>query len=155
MKIGGIDPNLVKSEDVLVLPRGGERIVFKAAAIASYDEFYDRCPYPKPPTKLVKGQAVEDRNADFAMAEKNWYDKKVGFLVFKTLEPSRIEWDTLKTDDSQTWPRWHEDLASGGLLPREIDWIWQLVQRVNALDESMLQQARDAFLLGQAQAQGS
>ena len=49
MKIGGVDPKTLPKEEVLVLPRGDQAIVFRAVGVPDYDEFDALCPEPKAP----------------------------------------------------------------------------------------------------------
>ena len=60
MKIGGIDPETLPIEEVLVLPRGDQRLVFRACGMKDMEEFEKLCPEPKPPGKLTKDGYVPD-----------------------------------------------------------------------------------------------
>jgi len=70
--------------------------------------------------------------------------------VIRSLEPSEIEWDTVKPDDPRTWANWDKDLINGGLTQIETNRVLGLVLEANALDEAKLAKAREVFLAGQA-----
>ena len=57
MKIGGVQVT-GPSEEVLVLPREPEPIVFRAVAVPDMEEFHKLCPEPKPTGKFVKGSTA-------------------------------------------------------------------------------------------------
>jgi hypothetical protein len=154
MKIGGMSVN-GPSEELLVLPRGEQVIVFRAKSI-NLDEFDALCPEPKPPGKLTKDGWIpnaEDPNYMQVLATQN--EKRIAYLIVKSLEPSDIEWDTVQVDNPRTWTNYLQDFKNAGLTTIEINRIIQCVMQANSLDESKLEQARKVFLHGQAQAQKS
>lgn len=151
MKIGGIDPKTLPTKVPLVLPRGNKQLVFWAQGLQNRDEFDALVPVPKPPGKHTKEGWTPDYmepgyQASIAAYNKRW----LGYLVVKSLEPSEIEWDTVKLDVPGTWTDWEKDLKEGaGLSAVECNLVWGLVAEANSLDESKLAKAREAFLLGQ------
>jgi hypothetical protein len=151
MKIGGIDPKTLSNEAVLVLPRGDDKIVFRAVGLKDMDEFTALCPLPKPPGKLTKdGWVAKDDDPTYQQLMLQWGKRRLGYMVSRSLAPSEIEWDTLKLDDSRTWPNWDDDLKNGGLTQIEVNRVLGLVLEANALDEAKLAKAREVFLVGQA-----
>jgi len=151
MRIGGV---IVEgpAQEVLVLPRGEQTLVIRAKAI-NLDGFDTLCPEPKPPGKLTKDgwiPDVGDKNYQQILNTHN--EKRIAYLIVNSLEPSEIEWDTVKLDDARTWANYVADFKAAGLTTIEINRIAQCVMQANSLDESKLEQARKVFLLGQAQA---
>jgi hypothetical protein len=149
MKIGGIDPRTIPNEEVLVLPRGENVIVFKARGLSDMDEFAKLCPEPTPPGKLTKEGWVanpEDKNYVTVMAE--YGKRRLAYMVVKTLEPSAIEWETVDLTVAGTWANWEQDLKSAGFTQIECNRIVALVLEANCLDEAKLEKARKLFLLG-------
>ena len=151
MKIGGIDPATLPTEEFLVIPRGDQQIVFRASGIPNYDEFDKLCPEPKPPGKLVPGEGWVPNEDDEAYQDmmKTYGKKRLAWMVIKSLEPSEIEWDTVKPDNPSTWTNWEEDMKGAGLSQVECNRVQQLVFQANCLDENKLKKAREAFLVGQ------
>jgi hypothetical protein len=94
MKIGGVDPRTLPTEEVLVLPRGDQRLVFRARGLENMEPFKALCPEPKMPGKLTKDGWVpdsEDEGYKSVMAEHS--KRRLAYMVVCSLEPSEIEWD--------------------------------------------------------------
>ena len=150
MKIGGVDPKTLCNEVLLVLPRGETDLVFRARGLKDMTKFNDLCPQPKVPTKLTRdGQVPMPEDVSYREMIDQWTKKRLGYIVVHSLEPSDIEWDTVKTDDPRSWTKWEEDLRGGGLSEIECSRILATVMEANALDEAKLRKAREVFLLGQ------
>jgi hypothetical protein len=151
MKIAGIDPKTLSTEVVLVLPRAEKNIVFRARGLRDMEEFEAKCPPPKPPGKLTKdGWVANIADPTYQQIQAEYAKKRLGFIVVRSLEPSEIEWDTVRLDDPRSWPNWEKDLKDGGLTQIETNRVLALVMEANALDEIKLQKAREVFLVGQA-----
>ena len=150
MKIAGIDPKSLSNEVLLVLPRGQSEIVIRAKGLSNMDEFDAVCPHPKPPGKFTKdGWIPHTNDPTYQQVLAEYAKKRLGYIVARSLEPSEIEWDTVKRDDPRTWPNWESDLTTGGLSQIESNRVLALVMEANALDEAKLQKAREVFLAGQ------
>ena len=154
MKIGGVDPSTLPKEEILVIPRGEQEIVFRATGVPDYDEFNKLCPEPKAPGKLTKdGWEPNENDPDYKSLMENYNTKRLAWLVVRSLEPSQIEWDTVNESKPSTWTKWTDDLKEAGLSQVEVNRVMQLVFQANCLDEEKLKEARENFLLGQQQAQ--
>ncbi len=151
MKIGGIDPTKLSNIEILVLPRGNDSIVFKATGLASYDEFDALCPEPKIPGvhKPKEGFVPNPEDPSYREMVGNWGKKRMAYMAIKSLEPSEIEWDTVKIETPSTWLKWQEDLKANGFTQVEVNRIMGLVLDANCLNEDRLERAREVFLLGQ------
>jgi hypothetical protein len=75
-------------------------------------------------------------------------NKREAYIVVRSLEPSQIEWDTVKLDEPSTWLNWEEDLKKSKFSIIEIRRVHRLVLEANCLDEAKLEEARKSFLLG-------
>ena len=149
MRINGVDPKTLPTEEVLVLPRGDQRIVFKAVGIPSMEAFAKICPEPIAPGKLTKDGYVPDAEEPGYKSIVEQYGKqRLGYMVVNSLLPSQIEWDTVKIEDPSTWTCWEADLKSAGLSQIECNRVLGLVFEANCLDEAKLRKAREVFLLG-------
>ncbi len=150
MKIGGIDPKTLPTKICLVLPRGDKHIVFWAQGLCDRDDFDAQMPMPTPPGKHTQNGWVPDPNEPGYQASLAAYNKRwLGYLVVKSLEPSEIEWDTVKNDVPGTWTLWEDDLKKGAALSQvECNLVLSLVFEANSLDEAKLAKAREVFLRG-------
>jgi hypothetical protein len=149
MKIGG---KVVEGihEEILVLPRGEDQLVIRARAVLDLDEFDKICPEPKPPGKLTKdGWVPNKEDATYRQIMSGHVDRRIAYLVIRSLEPSNIEWDSVNIADPRTWLNYVTDFRAAGLATVEINRIVQCVMAANSLDESKLEEARQVFLLGQ------
>ena len=152
MKIGGIDPNTLSREIILVLPRGESQIVFRAKGLKDMTEFNAICPLPKAPGKLTKDGFVPNTNdPSYQQVLQQWSSKRLGYMVARTLEPTEIEWDTVDIKNPETWGNWENDLKSAGLSQFECNRVTSLVLEANSLDDDKIEKARAVFLAGQAQ----
>jgi hypothetical protein len=152
MRIGGVKIE-GPAEEILVLPRGEQMLVIRARAV-NLDEFDVLCPEPKPPGKLTKDGWIPDTdNESYRQVINSHNEKRIAYLVVKSLAPSEIEWDTVEVENPRTWTNYVQDFKAAGLTTIEVNRVVQCVMRANSLDEDKLEQARKVFLLGQAQAQ--
>ncbi len=156
MKIGGVDPNSLSREFLLVLPRGDTNLVFRAQGLSDMAEFTAVCPLPKAPGKLTKeGFVANTKDSAYQVTMQQWSAKRLGFMVVKTLEPTEIEWDTVNIDDPGTWANWENDLKNAGLSQFECNRVTALVLEANSLDDEKIEKARAVFLAGQEQVAAS
>jgi len=153
MKIGGVEvkgPN----EEVLVLPRMGDDIVIRTRAVTSMDEFDKLVPEPKPPGKLTKDGFVPLPNDETYRQKLETYNsQRLAYMIIQSLKPSKIEWESIIEDNPKTWANWTDELKQAGLSEVEVNRIVLCVMQANALDEDKLKEAREVFLLGQAEGQ--
>ena len=145
MKVGGV-PITAPPEEVLVLPRGENQLVFRATAI-EWDDFNSACPEPTPPVVLGKGgeKIPNLKDETYRHQLEVHADRRVAYLAIRSLEPSDIEWDSVDRDDPKTWTKFEDDLLSAGLVPIEVNRIIQLCLDANQLDEGKLKVARRGF----------
>jgi len=149
MKIGGVDPKSLPSEEYLVLPRGESRIVFIAKGLPDMDEFHAMVPEPKAPGKLTSSGYVPNTGDPGYLSVLNEYQKRrLAYIVVKSIEPSLVEWDTVKLDVPATWANWEADMKLSGLTQIECNRVLNLALQANSLDDAKLKAARESFLLG-------
>jgi hypothetical protein len=151
MKIGGIDPTTLPDEEFLVLPRGEKQVVFRARGVPNYDEFDALCPEPTAPmiNRAGQGWVPNKEEPGYKDMMKTYAEKKMSWLVIKSLEPSDIEWDKVSLDDPSTWLEWDQEFIKNGFTMVECNRIQHLAFEANCLDEGKLEKALAAFLLGQ------
>lgn len=150
MKIGGVvvtEP----VEEILVIPRGNQSLVFRAKAVPDMDEFDAMSPFPQPPGKRTKdGWIPEPNDPNYRTILDQYTKRRTAYIVVRTLEPSQIEWETVDINNPKTWVNWISDLRKAGMTEVEINHVVALVTNANLLNEQRLNQAREVFQLGQA-----
>ncbi len=151
MKIGGVDPKTLSTEEILVLPRGEENIIFRAVGVQDYKEFNDLCPEPTAPKihKPKEGWVDNVEEPGYRDMMKTYGLRRLAWLIIVSLAPSDIEWDNVDPDKPSTWTQWNEELKESGLNQVECNRVQGLVFQANCLDEDKLEQARENFLVGQ------
>jgi hypothetical protein len=160
MKIGDqvIEGDLAApNQDVLVLPRSTEQIVFTAEAIMDQSDLDNYIKEPEP-TKVFhkgKGWIANVKDKEYIRQMTHYGKLRVAYFVVKSLEPSKIEWDNVDLEDHNTWSNWEDDLKNNGFTQHECNLILGLCFRVNQLDERKLEQARQLFVLGQERSAGN
>lgn len=153
MKIGGVQVT-APAEQLLVIPRDGGPLVFRARALPDMSEFEALCPIPAPPGALTKdGWVPNAADPTYKAVLENHAKKRLAFLVIRTLEPSNIEWDTVDPNNPKTWVNWDTDLKNAGMIQNERNRVLDLCVECNVLTEEKIKNARDSFLLGQAKEQ--
>ena len=155
MKIGGVEVQ-GPAEDILVLPRSNGDIVFKARAATRMDEFSRFVPMPlaKKAWSKEKGNHFVTDDPEYKSQMTRYNELQFAFMALQSLEPSDIEWSRVKLDQVNTWTEWSIELQDAGFTDIEIRRIVGLIMSVNSLDDRKLQQAREDFLRGQAEAAG-
>lgn len=151
MRIGGEEISGL-NEDVLVLPRGaGKSIKFHGKAIHDFDEFDKMVPVPEAPKVLTKNGPVTDVKDEGFKGQRLAYELiRFAYMVIKTLEPSNIEWSTVKFDDPSTWNNWADELAQVLSIFEQRQLI-DFVHEINSLSQGKIDEARRDFLAGLAQ----
>jgi hypothetical protein len=149
MKIGGIDPRMVPNEEVLVLPRGDQQIVFRARGLSDMEEFNKLCPEPIPPIKRTKAGLEPDiTNVNYVGTMAEWGKRRLAYIVVKSLEPSEIEWETVEIASPGSWANWEKDLKNNNITQIECNRVVSLVLEANSLNEEKIEKARANFLRG-------
>jgi len=152
MKIGGQEVS-GPTEEVLVLPRVGGDVVFKAQAVLDMEPFYAACPAPKAPGHLTKDGFKQNTKAPAYREQMGRHATlRFAYIVINSLIPSDIEWQQIEEDKPHTWLKWEDELKEAGFSNVEIQRITVCVMQANSLDEGKLKAARDAFLQGQGAA---
>jgi hypothetical protein len=139
-----------RNVEVLVLPRSGENIVFKAEAIPNYEEFEKLIAEPQPP-EILKPGGVKEKNVNDPKYKEEltkFATTKTNYVVIKSLQATEyLEWETVDITKPETWEKWRGELEEAGFTEIEIMRIVQTVTKANALDDDMLEEARQSFLL--------
>lgn len=148
MRIGGKEisgPN----EEVLILPRLDGDVVIKAQAVADMSDFEKLVPEPKAPGKLTKdGWIPQTDDETYQDRLTRYNEQRFAYMAIISLQPSKIEWETVDLDNPKTWIKWSDELSEAGLSTIEVNRIVVCIMQANSLDESKLKEARELFLRG-------
>jgi len=151
MKIDGMEVN-GPNEEILVIPRKDNDIVFKAIGVQSYEEFDALVSAPKAPGKRTKdGFKLDLKDPTYREQSDLFGKKRFAYTILVSLEPSNIEWETVKMEDPNTWLNWEQELRAAGFNEIEVQRIQHLVLEANCLSEDKLKEARERFLLGEGE----
>lgn len=139
------------SEEILVLPRSnGDDIIITARAVLSMEDFERFVPQPQAKRAWVKGKGniLMTEDPQFVKEMETYSEKRFAYMALKSLEPSEIEWQTVKLENPETWASWADELKTAGLSDIEVQRIIVCVMQANSLDEAKLKEARATFLDG-------
>lgn len=138
---------------VLVLPRNGKDIVFKARAVLDYTRFDALCPKPMPKMVTLPGGGTKflwDEKS-YSVALDHWGKSRTAFTVVESLRATEgLEWEKVDYDNPTTWMDYQKELSEAFFADREIVRILQIVWEANGIDDEKLEEARQRFLLTQA-----
>lgn len=140
--------------EVIVIPRGGKKkdIVFKAQAVMDLEDFNKLCPPPSPPAKVGKNGKKEYNVKDpgYLKSMQGWAEKQTAWIVIQSLKATEgLTWDTVDESNHRTWMNYQTELKSAGFNHFETQRIINGVFAANCLNEARVEEARNAFLLGQ------
>jgi len=150
LKIGGLEMKGPK-EVLIVIPRDDHDIPFKFIAVNDDSEFHKICPEPTPPMAIKPGEGKVAKYDDpgYKAALGLYAEQRESWYVLKSLEPSKIEWLTIRMDDPKSWVNWRTELKEAGFSVMEIQLIYSKFLEANMVTEQMLWQARERFLASQ------
>jgi len=137
----------------LVIPRPDGDIAFIMEAVEDFKEFDKLVAAPLPPEILRPGGVRELNLKDTKYQERlvEYAEKRSHFMTIHALKATKdLEWETVNDDDPETWVNWTTELRDSGFNDIELGLIVRYVAQANSLDESMLDDARSAFLQDQA-----
>lgn len=124
-------------------------LVFWAQPLWNYDDFEERCPKPVPEGTAVKftpdkGKIIDWQDPNYLEQLRAYGQKKWGYLVLKSLEPSNVIFDNARLDDPDTWSNVGEELDRE-LAYYEKAAVLKLVDEANALDKAKLEENLQSF----------
>ena len=140
------------NEELIVIPRGDNQIVFKARAVLDYNDFERLCPEPKAPWIMRPGGVKEQnfKDAKYIAAIRQRVTQQTYYMYIKSLEATPgLTWDTIDIKDPGTWLNFEDELKNAGFSSIERNLISRGVFIANNLDEQKIEQARQRFLQSQ------
>jgi hypothetical protein len=141
-----------RNQEIIPIPRKDGDIIFIAEAIQDWEEFEKFLAPPKPPIKFkpggVKVENLQDKK--YLEAIETFNEQRTEYLIAASLMATPdLEWEKVQMDDPSTWKNVTKELKEADFSELEIGRIRQGVMRANSLDEGMIEEARERFLLGQ------
>lgn len=138
------------NEEIIPFPRPTGDIVFVARSVKDWSEFDNLVERPKVPTRIKPGGMVIELPKDPAYIEavENYATLKTDFLYIKSLESTEdLEWETIDLKIPSTWKNFYKELEDSDFTPQEIVRLTVGIMCANSLDDAMINEARNAFLL--------
>lgn len=142
--------------EICVIPRGNKPpIAFIATAVLDFEEFENLCPNPEPPV-LIKADGSREfdfANATYLSSISLRSERKMAWLVIHSLKSTPgLKWDTIDFANPKTWVNYKKELRDAKFAAPEVTRIENAVWTANCLNEGRVQEARENFLRGQAEA---
>lgn len=153
MKYRGKKIEGVPRKIIPVIREDGNIIVI-VKGIADYSPFFAICPAPEPPVVRIPGpgnktrQNYDDKN--FQDEWLKWSKKKAAWAAIHCLAETEFEWETIDLNNPETFENWQTELMSAGFTDAELNRIGLAMSEVNGLNEALIDEARQSFLIEQA-----
>jgi hypothetical protein len=138
-----------KNVEIIPIPRPDEDLIFIAEAVPGWEAFEKLCPEPEPPQILRPGGIKENDVNDptFKKRAVEHAELRTHWLVLMSLQATPdLEWETVDMNDPATWNNYEKELKEAEFTPLELGRIVRGVMRANALDDDMIEAARQGFL---------
>jgi hypothetical protein len=136
-------------QEIVVIPRQDQKLVFRANAVLDYTPFDKLCPEPSPPKRMLPG-GVEQENIEhptYMKAMDEWAKAKTSWMIVESLKGTEgLEWETVKGNEPSTWDNYKDELSEAGLSAAEINRIVGCVISACGLDQAKIDEATEAFL---------
>jgi len=139
-------------EEILVIPRQGGDLVFKAKAILDYGNFDKLCPRPTPPQIVKPGGAktTDPTDIDYLRKLDEWAQQKTHWMILQSLSATEeLTWETIDLVNPNTWANYETELRQAGFSEAEGGRIISLVISANGLDQDKIDEATNRFLAAQ------
>lgn len=154
MKVDGVDTSKDFVYGPLVFKRGDKKfLAFTAKPCWDLEEFNALCPYPKNLSVMfAKGGKTTDPDCPvYRDALETYFQRRWGYVVMKTLEPSNITWEEVDKDDPTTWVNVVPELKKA-VSVYEWGLLSGLINEANSLDADKLEENQKSFFQLQAEA---
>jgi len=152
LKVNGVENVKDITYGPLCFKRGDDFLAFIAAPIWSMEEFDKILPYPDNQNVYfdASGKKVKDYECSaWKATETEYWRKRWGYVILKTLEPSNMEIDGVSLSDPKTWGK-VESILKSELTEYEFQRLATLVEEANALDQRKLDANAATFMERQA-----
>jgi hypothetical protein len=149
-----------RNTDILVLKKGNETIVFRAEALENYREFDKVCKAPVAPQILRPGgiRAPNEKDSKYLERQNGYAEKRLNYMMIRSLvdiscysgddknNTEKLEWETVDINNPDTYGNWQTELEDAGFSEMERMRVMVLCTQVNALDDNLLEIAKEDFL---------
>ncbi len=131
----------------------GGNIYFIVKGVADLQPFFEICPQPEAPVlKLPGGKTrLDTENAAYKAKVDTWWRIRSAWIFLKSIEATDgLQWDQVSMSAPETYPNYNKELMESGFSDGEITRLLTAVMEVNGLNESLVEEARQSFLITQA-----
>lgn len=148
-----IDGQEVNNDDAIIGPvvivRGEKKFGFYACPVWDFEEFNDLCPHPEPPVTSWNAktgkQERDPKSPAYVQAVSDYGDKRWGYILLKSLEPSKLELPGIDIEDPETWANVESALRKT-LSHFEFGQVIKLVEEANSIDAEAMERNKESFL---------
>lgn len=147
MKLGGrklTNNNL----EIVVIPRNDGDLAFKFKPVLSTDDFDKLVKIPDVPI-------ISDAQGTRSLPDDPMYRKQVleyiglksQWMFLESISATEgLEWETVNIGDPKTWSAYIDELKASGITEIETQLLTRAFEKVNCLNETHLEEARNRFL---------
>jgi len=131
----------------LCFKRGDDFLAFYATPVWSKEEFDKLCPFPENTNYFFtdKGKQKDYECSAWKETEAEYWRKRWGWTVLKTLEPSNLEIEGVDIENPNTWAN-VEPILRSELAEHEFNRVMAMVDEANALDQRKLDANAATFM---------
>lgn len=141
LKVNGVENVKDIQYGPLCFKRGDDFLAFYAVPVWTMEEFDKLCPFPENTNYYYgpDGKKMKDYECSaWKDTESEYWRQRWGYVVLKSLEPSKLEIDGITIDDPKTWGS-VESTLKAELTEYEFQRLMGLVDEANALDQRKLE----------------
>jgi len=155
MKLGGrklSNNNL----EIVVIPRNDGDLVFKFRPVLSTESFDKLVKLPDIPiiTDAQGTRSLPD-DPEYRKNVLAYINLKSQWMFLDSISATEgLEWETVDIGNSKTWALYTDELREAGLTEIEAQMLSRAFEKVNSLNESHLEEARNRFLASLQGSQG-
>lgn len=136
-------------DEIIVIPRGDNMVVFTAKAVLSYDVFDELCKEPKAPMVMDRKAGTttfDTSDIRYKQQLDEHYQKRSDYMIITSLEDTEgLEWELVDKNDPDTWKKYTKEFQDSGFTQAEINMIMTGVMTANSMDEEKMKEARARF----------
>jgi hypothetical protein len=140
LRVNGVENVKDISYGPLCFKRGDDFLTFTAVPVWSMEDFDRLNPVPENDNYFFGPDGKKTKDYDCSAwkdTEAEYWRRRWGYVILKSLEPSKIEIDGISIDDPATWGNVESALKSE-LTEYEFQHLMGLVDEANALDQRKL-----------------
>jgi len=152
MKINGQEIPKLSPKKAIFL-REPVPVILTCQPILDFDDFEKVCPPPVAPEVLKPGGVRErnEKDASYIEAQEKYSEKRMAWIIIKSLEGNNITWEKVNVDDVDTYTNYKEELIESGFTLVEINYLLEVILEASQVETEDLKAMRESFLVDPVQ----